>query len=60
MYKETQYSTIPRKSGKESIPFLGLEPGIHKVKFYTDDKEIICKVKTWLSLYGWAWIILDT
>ena len=59
-YKETQFSTVKRRSGKESVPFLGLEVGEHKVRFYNDRKEATLRVKVWLSPYGWAWKILGT
>lgn len=57
-FTETQYSTIKKRSGKESVPFLGLDTGEHKVKFYTETKESLCLVKVWISPYGWAWRIL--
>jgi len=59
MYKETQFSTVKKRTGKESVPFLGLASGTHKVKFYTETKSIIRNVKTWLSPYGYAWIIMS-
>lgn len=55
---ETQYSTIKRRSGKESIPFLDLDTGEHKVKFYTKTKQLLCLVEVWISPYGWAWRII--
>lgn len=57
-YREVQFSTVKRRIGKESVPFLGLEAGTHKVKFYNDKKEAVLTVKTWLSMYGWAWQIV--
>ena len=57
-YRETQFSTIKRRTGRESVPFLGLEPGIHLVKFYTEKKSILRYIETWVSMYGDAWIIL--
>ena len=59
-YKQTQFSTVKKRSGKESVPFLGLEAGIHRVKFYNDKKEALLTVKTWLSPYGWAWKVINT
>lgn len=59
-YREAQFSTVKRRSGKESVPFLDLPAGIHKVKFYNDKREALLTVKTWLSPYGWAWKIINT
>jgi hypothetical protein len=59
-YREVQYSTVKKRSGRESTPFLGLESGTHKVKFYNEKKEALLTVKTWLSPYGWAWKIVGT
>ena len=58
-YRDTQFSEIKRRDGKESVPFLGLDEGIHEVKFQTSGKGIVAKVKVWLSMYGWAWIIIE-
>lgn len=57
-YKETQFSTIKCRRGRESVPFLGLSPGTHKVKFVDGDKSKLCLVKVWISLYGDAWQII--
>ena len=57
-YREVQFSTAKKRSGRESIPFLGLDSGTHRVKFYNDKKEAVLTVKTWLSPYGWAWKIV--
>ena len=57
-YRETQFSTTKKRTGRESIPFIGLDSGIHKVRFYNDNREFIASVKTWLSPYGYAWKIL--
>ena len=59
-YKQTQFSTVKTRIGKQSVPFLGLEAGIHRVKFYNDKKEALLTVETWLSPYGWAWKIINT
>ncbi len=59
-YREVQFSTNKKRTGKESVPFLGLEAGTHKVKFYNEKREVVLSVKTWLSPYGWAWMIVDT
>jgi hypothetical protein len=59
-YKETQFSTVKKRIGQESVPFLDLPAGIHKVKFYNDKREAVLTVKTWLSPYGWAWKIVST
>lgn len=58
-YRGVQYSIIKRRSGKESVQFLGLKTGTYRVKFYNDKREAILTVKTWLSPYGWAWMIVD-
>ncbi len=55
MYIHTQFAFKKTRSGHESIPFLGLSPGIHIVKFFTNKKSIIVNVKIWISLYGNAW-----
>lgn len=57
-YINTQFSKIKRRNGIESVPFLGLDEGVHSVKFQTNKKNIIREVKVWLSMFGWAWIIL--
>ena len=57
-YRETRFSTVKRRSGAESVPFLGLDPGTHKVRFYNDKEEALLTVKTWISPYGWAWKIV--
>lgn len=57
-FTETQYSIKKRRSGKESIPFLGLDAGEHKVMFHTDTKKSLCLVKVWISPFGWAWRII--
>lgn len=57
-YKETQYSTVKTRNGVKSVPFLGLPCGIHTVRFYNDKGEMTVKVKTWLSMYGYAWCVL--
>ena len=59
-YRDVQFSTVKKRTGKESVPFLGLEAGTHKVKFYNDKAEAALTVKTWLSPYGWAWKIIGT
>ena len=61
-YKETQYSKVRTRTGIESVPLLGLEPGIHKVIFiksFTNDEKIYT-VKVWRSMYGWAWMLIDS
>jgi len=57
-YKNTQFSTIKRRSGRESVPYLGLSAGVHYVRFYNDKRDVVLKIKTWLSPYGWAWKVL--
>ena len=57
-YRQTQYSTIKRRSGRESVPFLGLDGGLHRVKFWNDKKEVELSIKTWLSPYGYAWRVV--
>lgn len=57
-YKQTQYSTVKTRNGKKSVPFLGLPCGVHTIRFYNDKDEITVKVKTWLSMYGYAWRVL--
>ena len=57
-FKETQYSYKKTRNGKESVPFLGLESGEHEIEIINKGK---CKryiIKTWLSIYGFAWIVL--
>jgi len=57
-YKDAQFSTIKKRTGRESVPFLGLDAGIYKVKFYNEKREVLLTVKTWLSPYGWAWKVI--
>ena len=57
-YKDVQFSTVKTVRGKKSIPFLGLEPGEHVVRFKGKRKTTDCIVKVWLSMYGWAWQII--
>ena len=58
-YKETQFSKVKRRGSEERVPFLGLDEGIHTVKFQTDNKSIIRKVRVYYnSMFGWAWFIL--
>jgi len=53
---DTNFSTIKTRRGKESVPFLGLSPGTYKIKITKDNgKSKIYKIKTWLSMYGYAW-----
>ncbi len=63
-YNETQYSTVKRRFGNgyiyESIPFLGLNPGIHLVNFQTKSKSILRFVRVWVSMYGDAWQVINT
>ena len=35
-YTDTQFSEIKRRSGKVSVPFMGLDVGVHTVKFQKD------------------------
>lgn len=53
-YTDTQFST----NKKDSIPFLGLDAGIHTVEFRTYNRSIVREIKVWYSMFGWAWIIL--
>ena len=55
---ETQFSTIKRRNGRDSVPFLGLQPGEHLVRFNGKRKKTDCIVKVWLCPYGWAWEII--
>ena len=58
-YKKVQFSVSKKRTGKESVKFLGFNSGQRKVRFYREDgKEAILTVKTWLSRYGWAWRII--
>jgi len=57
--EETQFSTIKKIRGRRaSVPFLGLESGEHVVRFKHGKTHTDCVIKVWLSMYGWAWIIL--
>ena len=55
---EAQFSKLKKRSGMESVPFLGLNSGIHRVKFYNERQEAILYVKVWISPYGWAWKVV--
>jgi hypothetical protein len=57
--KETQFSTVKRRSGRESVPFLGLDSGEHIVRFNHNKGHVDCLIKVWLCPYGWAWKILN-
>lgn len=59
-YREVQFSTVKRRSGRESIPFLGLEAGTYRVRFYNNRKEAVLTIETWLSIYGWAWRVIGS
>jgi len=59
-YRYPQLSTVKKRTGKESVPFLGLDAGIHKVKFFNENREALLTVKVWISPYGWAWKIINT
>jgi hypothetical protein len=57
-FHDTQFSSVKRRSGRESVPFLGLEPGEHTVIFKHGKGSTECRIKVWLSMYGWAWKII--
>ena len=57
-YRDTQFSTVKRRTGKESVPFLGLDTGEHVVKFCNETRSAVLSVKVWISPFGWAWKIL--
>jgi hypothetical protein len=51
------YPAIKKRSGKESVPFLGLECGEHEIRFETKTKFLECIVRHWYSIFGYAWEI---
>ena len=57
--RKTRFSTVPTRNGKESIPFCDLDIGIFDIEFRTDIKYMKCSVHHWLSMYGYAWELLD-
>ena len=57
-YRETQYSTRKLRSGRISVPFLGLESGTHRIRFYNKRREATLTVKTWECPYGYAWRVV--
>ena len=58
-YRTTQFSTVKKRTGAESVRFLDLDSGTRKVRFINEKgREVILTVKTWLSPYGWAWKII--
>tara|TARA_R110000822_G_scaffold32162_1_gene92573 strand:+ start:640 stop:882 length:243 start_codon:yes stop_codon:yes gene_type:complete len=59
-YKETQYSTVKKRTGKESVPFLGLDSGYHSIRFINHHRQATLTIKTWISPYGYAWKVIPT
>jgi len=57
---DVRFSSIKRRSGKESVPLFGLDAGIHHIAITNNRgkrREYI--VKIWPSPYGWAWQALN-
>ena len=57
-FKNTQYSFKKTKNGKRSVPFLALDSGKHIVEIENKGKIKKYLIKTWLSPFGWAWIVI--
>lgn len=56
---EPYFSVVKTRNGKISVPFLDLECGEHDIEFRTKTKSLKCKIKHWLSMYGYAWEIIE-
>tara|TARA_R110000772_G_scaffold190788_1_gene301603 strand:+ start:279 stop:521 length:243 start_codon:yes stop_codon:yes gene_type:complete len=59
-YKETQYSTVKKRTGRESVPFLWLDSGYHRIRFINHHRQATLIIKTWLSPHGYAWKVIST
>jgi hypothetical protein len=58
-YLNPYYPSIKTRYGKKSIPFMDLNAGYHFIEFRTRSKFMQCKIKSWLSIHGWAWEIFE-
>lgn len=57
-FNRVNFSTIKKRSGRESVPFLGLQAGAYIVKFVGARTTKTVEIKIWLSMHGWAWEVI--